>query len=89
MAQIYNNNYNTRAITYDQALEYVIEQGLTPVITAHLYLNAHEIRSRLGRQIDQNLSYGPSQKLAVYRGDKLVRSLDTCSHCHGLVIVEL
>lgn len=83
---IYINDQNKQFVTYDEAVDVVIESGIKPK-TAYLYLASLGVKGMLARIANPDtLDYYPAQKIAVKNNQTIVSSIEICKHCKGLIV---
>ena len=81
----YVNNPSTKAMTYTDLVNTIIELGIAPQ-RAYMYLAAIGINGQATRiKLKDGYGYGPIQKMAV-RGTEFITSVSVCSHCDSINI---
>jgi hypothetical protein len=82
---IYIHDPKQPYITYNQAVQFVIEAGVEPN-KAYLYLMALGVKGAKGRVLsDGGVDYLPAVKLAV-KNKRVVTEISACEHCDGVIV---
>lgn len=83
---LYINNPKTKAITYNDLVELVIQSGINPK-RAYIYLAGLGVRGELTRIMQAGFNdYNKPVKMAVFGERSFITSAKICNHCNKLSI---